>query len=207
MRSLEHGPVRYKTIFHMLEINACIMLRRFARYLQGFRRKHGDASYLMGVALHCIATAITTFIAAIAERNFDNRSCEMYSLKICVRTLGEMEKAYLVARRVRKITQLIIRVCHLEKEYRSSHDLPGPAPTETHDSVSLATDLTWPNLVLPDGNQHLGDLGDLFVDAAMSGYSPFDFGDVLPTSAQLDIFHTFDTEIAMEQRMCQGAFG
>ncbi|KAK5550751.1 hypothetical protein LTR46_011241 [Exophiala xenobiotica] len=191
MRSLEHGPVRYKTIFHMLEINACIMLRRFARYLQGFRRKHGDASYLMGVALHCIATAITTFIAAIAERNFDNRSCEMYSLKICVRTLGEMEKAYLVARRVRKITQLIIRVCHLEKEYRSSHDLPGPAPTETHDN----------------GNQHLGDLGDLFVDAAMSGYSPFDFGDVLPTSAQLDIFHTFDTEIAMEQRMCQGAFG
>ncbi|EXJ65472.1 hypothetical protein A1O7_01813 [Cladophialophora yegresii CBS 114405] len=172
-----------------------------ARYLQDYRLKHGDGSSLLGIALHCIATAVTTLIASIAERGSDKRALELYSLKICVRTLSEMEKSYLVARRVRKITQLIIRVCHLEKEYQSSHDLPTPVSTDQHDCPD-------PQI---DGGATMQDPSltgsSMFAQAAMTSYSPFSFDELMPLSAQMDIFHTFDTEMETGQRAFSGAFG
>lgn len=168
-----------------------------ARCLQDYRRKYGDATSLSGVSLHTIATAATTLVADMAERKSGDMSLEMHSLKICVRTLGELETTYFVARRVRKIIQLIIRVCHLESDYLANQHSVALAPSEQVEDSMLG--------VQDDGHEFMSDQLEannaLFADAGMSGYSPFAFDELLPTSAHFDIFHTFDSEALTGQKL------
>ncbi|KAK5404219.1 hypothetical protein LTR06_009778 [Exophiala xenobiotica] len=160
-----------------------------ARFLQDYRQKHGDASSLSGVSLHIIATAATTLVAYITEGKPADVSAGMHFLKICVRTLGELETTYFVARRVRKIIQLIIRICHLESDYLASHHSMALASSSQHEVVigdrSRCNDFM---------SEQIEANSSLFTEETLSGYSPFAFDEFLPTSAHFDIFHTFDSE-------------
>jgi hypothetical protein len=181
-----------------------------ARFLQDYRRKHGDASSLSGVSLHAIATAATTLVADVAERkrNPESISLEMESLRICVRTLGELETTYFVARRVRKIIQLIIRVCHLESEYLANHQVVVVTPAPCAQLV----DTVGEHLTEDDNSDHQqstetnSDMNPFLEAAIPSGYSPFAFDEFLPTSSYFDIFHTFDTETLTAQKTFQGLY-
>lgn len=59
--------------------------------------------------------------------------------------------------------------------------------------------------VQDDGHEFMSDQLEannaLFADAGMSGYSPFAFDELLPTSAHFDIFHTFDSEAVTGQKL------
>ena len=73
----------------------------------------------IGTALHPISTAATILVAEIVDRKsspnapLPSTQQALRGLKRCIKTLSELEKAYLVARRVRKIIQLIMRLCNL----------------------------------------------------------------------------------------------
>ncbi|EXJ56098.1 hypothetical protein A1O7_09029 [Cladophialophora yegresii CBS 114405] len=171
-----------------------------ASCLQNFQQQHGDVTTLSGVALHSIALASTTLVALIAEKKSADVSAQMRSLKTCVRALGELESTYVVARRARKIIQLIIRVCHLETDYVESR----PRPTRVSASPSSFLENRAPEQEAVEGPLPLDvDIPD---GTGLSEYSPFAFDEHLPMSAQFDVFHTFDAEgVAGQdpfQRMC-----
>lgn len=163
-----------------------------ASCLQDFQQQHGDVTPLSGVALHSISLASTTLVASIAEKKSADISSEMHALKACVRALGELETTYLVARRVRKIIQLIIRVCHLETDYVQSQQRSLPVSTAATSLESLVDSSVLDEVVVEDP-MSLGETQ--FPDGTViSGYSPFAFDGHLPMSAQFDVFHTFDTD-------------
>ena len=86
--------------------------------LQAYEQQHGSGSTLSGVALHPISTAATVLLAEIADSRRSKKgegdvSIPKYLqyLQRCVKTLSELEKSYLVAKRVRKILQVLLRLC------------------------------------------------------------------------------------------------
>lgn len=168
-----------------------------ASCLQDFQQQHGDVTALSGIALHSISLAATTLVASIAEKKSADALSELHSLKACVRALGELETTYIVARRVRKIVQLIIRVCHIETDYVESQQRHIPVSATTTSPHSLV-DKSFLDVVviddpLPSQPQYPTDT-DFPDETLLSGYSPFAFDGHLPMSAQFDIFHTFDAE-------------
>jgi len=88
--------------------------KNIASALQDYRLTYGEATTMSGVALHCIATASTVLIACIAEKSSADVSDLRVALKTCIRSLSELEKTYLVARRVRKTIRLIMSLCYLD---------------------------------------------------------------------------------------------
>ncbi|KAB5560331.1 fungal-specific transcription factor domain-containing protein [Coniochaeta sp. 2T2.1] len=74
----------------------------------------GDLSTMSGIGLHMIATATTILIANIAEKRSVDTSRQMRALQTCIRGLCELEKTYIVARRVRRIIRLILSLCHVD---------------------------------------------------------------------------------------------
>ncbi|EFR00993.1 hypothetical protein MGYG_03994 [Nannizzia gypsea CBS 118893] len=73
-----------------------------------------SVSVMHGISLHIISTVSTTLIADITERRHADVSREFHCLIICVRTLLELEQTYLVALQVRKVIEVVIRICNLE---------------------------------------------------------------------------------------------
>ncbi|KAM5495618.1 hypothetical protein McanMca71_006662 [Microsporum canis] len=95
------------------------------RYMEDYRNNHGNATTLSGISLHVISTVSTTLIADITERRHANVSQEFRCLIICVRTLLELEQTYLVALQVRKVLEVVIRICNLENnELQTASLLP-----------------------------------------------------------------------------------
>jgi hypothetical protein len=87
--------------------------KNIASALQDYRDIYGDACTMSGVGLHIISTSATILIAGIVE----NRSSDLIpALQSCVSTLRELERSYIVARRVRRIIRLIVGLCHIEIE-------------------------------------------------------------------------------------------
>lgn len=88
--------------------------KSIATVLEDYRRAYGSAATLSGVGLHIIATASTILIAGIAEKRTGDTTDLVLALKTCVRSLSEMEKTYIVARRVRRVIRLVMGLCHLD---------------------------------------------------------------------------------------------
>ncbi|OQV03151.1 Fungal specific transcription factor domain-containing protein [Cladophialophora immunda] len=159
--------------------------KNIATTLQDYRNVYGDASTLSGVALHVIATASTILIADIAERRSADGACQFSALKTCVRTLSELEKTYIVARRVRRIIQLVMRLCHFESEYvdfqqanevaRNPANLFNMVQEEGADRASFQPP-----------NDHTGL-------PSLSAYSPLCIDDFLPISSQFDIMYSLES--------------
>jgi hypothetical protein len=83
--------------------------------IANYSNMHGDVSTMSGVGLHMIATATTILIANIAEKcQVSDTSRQMRALQTCIRGLCELEKTYIVARRVRRIIRLILGLCHVD---------------------------------------------------------------------------------------------
>ncbi|OAG35033.1 hypothetical protein AYO21_10820 [Fonsecaea monophora] len=118
----KQGHFRASCIHHAIEMT---------QILQDYRRTHGDARTLSGIAIFSIATAATTFIAEIAERRSSPAEAwhQLNCLKACVKTLEELQISYPVARKVRQTIQLIMRLCRIG----TSCLFPGHA-TPTEDS-------------------------------------------------------------------------
>jgi hypothetical protein len=156
---------------------------KIASALQDYRDLYGDATTLSGVSVHIIAAASTILIADIAEKRSPDLPSQYLALKTCVRTLSELEKTYIVARRVRRIIQLVMRLCHLDVENNDIQqelnsvpkdlgNLYGPGP---HDySTSSAFNL---------GNDESEPLD-------MLGFSPLCIDELLPVSSQFDIMYS-----------------
>ncbi|KIY01420.1 uncharacterized protein Z520_02972 [Fonsecaea multimorphosa CBS 102226] len=162
--------------------------KNIARTLQDYRNVYGDAFTLSGVALHVIATASTILIADIAERRSADAASQFSALKTCVRTLSELEKTYIVARRVRRIVQLVMRLCHFESEYvdfqHQANEVAARNPANLfHDVVHEAgADGT----SFQPSNDHTGL-------PSLSAYSPLCIDDFLPISSQFDIMYSLES--------------
>ncbi|KAK2836854.1 hypothetical protein FQN49_006657 [Arthroderma sp. PD_2] len=99
------------------------------RYMEDYRNNYGNATTLSGISLHVISTVSTTLIADISERRHTDVSQEFHCLIVCVRTLLELEQTYLVAQQVRKVLEVVIRVCNLENhQLQIAHLLPEGLP-------------------------------------------------------------------------------
>lgn len=85
-----------------------------ANAIANYGNMYGDASTMSGIALHMIATATTILIANVAEKRSTDTSRQMEALQTCIRGLCELEKTYIVARRVRRIIRLILGLCHVD---------------------------------------------------------------------------------------------
>jgi hypothetical protein len=90
--------------------NAC----RISHILTDYQTHHGSCITMSGVALHTIATAATTLIANIVESKSQPIDSQFTCLRQCIRSLTQLEKSYLVTRRVRKIIQIIMRLLNLD---------------------------------------------------------------------------------------------
>ena len=145
-----------------------------ANLLQDYEKQHGSASMLSGVALHIISTAATILIAEIADRKgiatteaSETKTIQQYfwCLKRCTTSLSELEKSYLVARRVRKIVQLIMKLCNLgesqqtqyhptqpDQAQRSSTLTNGAAGSDTSTLITKE-EATHPDQFVHDGSQ------------------------------------------------------
>ncbi|KIW88706.1 uncharacterized protein Z519_10752 [Cladophialophora bantiana CBS 173.52] len=159
--------------------------KNIATALQDYRNMYGNASNLSGVALHVIATASTILIADIAERRSADVAFQFSALKTCVRTLGELEKTYIVARRVRRIIQLVMRLCHFESEYldfQQANDV-GRNPASLFFAVQDAgTERT----SFQPSDDHTGL-------PSLSAYSPLCIDEFLPISSQFDIMYSLES--------------
>ena len=85
-----------------------------ASAIANYRSLYGDVSTMSGIGLHMIATAATILIANIAEKRSSDTSRRISALQTCIRGLCELEKTYIVARRVRRIIRLILCLCHVD---------------------------------------------------------------------------------------------
>ena len=117
--------------------------------LDGYKKQHGDAASMSGVGLHPISTAATVLIAEIVDRKKMSSTAVKYGsttqqhlrcLKRCILTLAELEKTYLVAKRVRKIIRMLMRLCNLgdgqqsqscDSKSNANVSSKGDAPTTT----------------------------------------------------------------------------
>jgi hypothetical protein len=159
-----------------------------ASALRDYRNTYGDATTLSGVGLHSIATASTILIADVAERRSTDATMQTMALKTCVVALSELEKTYKVARRVRRIIQLVMGLCHLDID-----NIDGQAHIEPNSQQSSGLAGTGDDLEnVPDAAQFLNNGGDL----ANISWSDFDllFADSsLPGPAQhLDMIYSID---------------
>ncbi|KIW78191.1 hypothetical protein Z517_08024 [Fonsecaea pedrosoi CBS 271.37] len=175
--------------------------KNIATALQDYRNVYADASTLSGVALHVIATASTILIADIAEkRSAADAAFQFSALKTCVRTLGELEKTYIVARRVRRIIQLVMRLCHFESEYvdfqqqananANVNEIAARNPVSglfnvLHEAgASFQTPLSSTN----DDDNNTG-----LPLPTLSAYSPLYIDELLPISSQFDIMYSLES--------------
>ena len=96
--------------------NACTI----ADYLKDYSGCYGSVSTMSWVALHIIATAATTLIAAAVEgREMSDPVQLLTCLKMCLGSLGELEKSHVVTRRVKKVIQHAMRLLHLDEQLAS----------------------------------------------------------------------------------------
>jgi hypothetical protein len=116
--------------------------------LEGYSRQHGDASQMSGVGLHPISTAATVLIAEIVDRKKMSSTAVKYGsttqqhfrcLKRCIVTLSELEKTYLVAKRVRKLIRMLMRLCNLGdgSQQRRSGELKPNANTNARSAMAM----------------------------------------------------------------------
>ena len=174
---------------------------QISRLLSEYERLHGHASSMSGVALHTISNASTILIAEIADRRGSTSSAEELAeiqqhftcLKRCIKSLSELEKSYLVARRVRKIIQLIMKLCNLgesqylhpqqpagskpatravpdEEQQPQQQQLPAQPPQRAHQD-GVPSDL--PADFLDHPSVHQDHLHDLFHGLDETGMLPF----------------------------------
>ncbi|KAF2114191.1 fungal-specific transcription factor domain-containing protein [Lophiotrema nucula] len=157
-----------------------------ANALQDYRITYGDATTLSGVGLHTIATASTILIADIAERRSPDASLHVTALKTCVLSLSELEKTYMVARRVRRIIRLVMGLCHLDIDNIEAQPKADFNAQKSSDFPDAEGDLTFATDSTPFGNDG-GDLSNI-------SWSDFFFTDTsLPGSAQqFDIIYSLD---------------
>lgn len=101
---------------------------RISQILLDYETHHGSVMTMSGVALHTIATAATTLIADSVENGSDSGVDQLAGLRQCIRALSQLEKSYLVTRRVRKIIQIVMRLLDLDlkQSSASSRNLPTP---------------------------------------------------------------------------------
>jgi hypothetical protein len=86
-----------------------------SKIVQNYAAVYGSANTMMGPALYNITTAAITLIAEITQKHGHDVAEESASLSICLRAVKEMESADSVARKVRKLVQTIVRVCHAQR--------------------------------------------------------------------------------------------
>lgn len=168
--------------------NICIEnATSIAQFLQEYRSCHGDATTLSGVALHTIATAATTLIADIAERKESGASSQLLSLKACVRTLGELEQTYIVARRVRRIIQLVMRLCQLDFDKGVGQQVTPPVEVTPANRFNRVDMFSSQDLF---GEMSMGDSS--LAETPFLGCSPFSLDEFLPLSSQSDILYPLE---------------
>ncbi|KAF2648445.1 hypothetical protein K491DRAFT_551447, partial [Lophiostoma macrostomum CBS 122681] len=86
-----------------------------ADLLQEYSNTHGSVSTMSWIALHMIATASTTLIAAVVERRDANDARrQLLCLRTCLESLNELEKSHVVTRRVKKVIQHAMRLLNLD---------------------------------------------------------------------------------------------
>ena len=193
--------------------------------LQGYEKAHGEAFSMSGVALHPISTAATILISEIVDckglpataANSALTSRHIRCLKRCIKSLSEMDKSYPVARRVRKIIQLIMRLSNVSDRMlpRQSHgqdfELPtsqSPGLAAQHNTADIAADTIEPpqNHHYQDGNcfhgqctnESLPDNGTVpqnlpAWDASWSPQDLFSVGENTPMTSQMDILYSFES--------------
>lgn len=125
--------------------------------LEGYKKQHGDAASMSGVGLHPISTAATVLIAEIVDRKKMSSTALKYGsttqqhfrcLKRCILTLAELEKTYLVAKRVRKIIRMLMRLCNLGdgQQIHSRDSRSNPNSSSKNDAALTAMQELHPNL-------------------------------------------------------------
>jgi hypothetical protein len=153
--------------------------KNIAHALEDYRVFQGDASTMSGVSLHIIATASTILIADISEKRSIDVSCQKQALKTCMKSLSELEKTYIVARRVRRIVRLLVGLCHIDLE--DTH-CAWETNTVTKESLDFfnpeaGTDVGVPPLsVNATGSPTILGCDSAWIDGdqSLSRYSPFD---------------------------------
>jgi hypothetical protein len=154
--------------------------------LQDYRELYADASTLSGVSVHIIAAASTILIADIAEKRSTDISCQRLALKTCVRTLSELEQTYIVARRVRRVIQLVMRLCHLDIEHVEFQQELNASSNESKNLINPESDS------FASGNVfQLDNYGLELME--MSGFSPVCIDEFLPVSSQFDIMYSLQS--------------
>lgn len=194
-----------------------------AETLRGYENAHGEAFTMSGVALHPISTAATILISEIidykSQPSSDKNSAMVVQyrrcLKQCVKSLSEMDKSYPVAKRVRKIIQLIMRLSNVGERSLSQCDdqqvltmtttgiLPPFTSLSASDSSvtgSLAAQHSVHQAHNHNTAQHspgsLPEYDTILPDlpSPQTGWSPQDFlfpEDGLPMTSQMDILYSF----------------
>lgn len=155
-----------------------------AQAVQDYGNIYGDISTMSGIGLHIIATATTILIAAIADKRSTDSSRELHAFQICVRGLTELEKTYLVARRVRRIIRLIVGLCHIDTDHvptngtqevvKPRHEEPEHLFSTKLDHSEDAIAFNFPHDI-PEVSSMAGE-GPLWMEEFQvpSGYSQFD---------------------------------
>ena len=144
--------------------NACAI----ADYLKDYSSCYGSVSTMSWVALHIIATAATTLIAAAVECSDGNDPTHLLAcLKTCLGSLGELEKSHVVTRRVKKVIQHAMRLLHLDEQPASDWTM---------------TNMSWlaPNQQLP------------LLPEDPNANSTVSLLNYLPTGGQFDMLHSFN---------------
>lgn len=134
--------------------------------LEGYKKQHGDAATMSGVGLHPISTAATVLIAEIVDRKKMSSTMMKYGstteqhfrcLKRCILTLAELEKTYLVAKRVRKIIRMLMRLCNLgdgQQQGRPRELRPNVSPNARSAVPMTAIQEPQPNVQLQRQQYH-----------------------------------------------------
>jgi len=120
------------------------------------------------VALHMIATAATTLIAAAVEgRDGSDPTHLLACLKTCLGSPGELEKSHVVTKRVKKVIQHAMRLLHLDEQLASDwSSMPW---------ANAGQSLTTPLIEEPASNSALTLLN------------------YFPTAGQFDMLHSFNS--------------
>jgi hypothetical protein len=191
--------------------------------LEGYEKSHGEAFSMSGVALHPISTAATILIAEIVDSKGLPAAAastlqHMQCLKRCIKSLSEMDKSYPVARRVRKILQLIMRRSNvnddtlLKQSYGQDFEFPTSqspgmaAQYETADTAATANKPQQHHSYQRDGDgSHKQYVGSSLPDhdtmmpnlsAWDSTWFPQDLFPVaenMPMTSQMDIPYSFES--------------
>jgi len=161
---------------------------KIAHHLAAYRNQYGSTSTMLGSALYTITIASTTLIADIVEQKSGGQAPNSACLWMCICCLKEMEKSEIVAKRVRKILQSVMRLCELDDQperYKGADNFL--------DSLSMDGVLGL-DFVPPRRQSILPDLEDSsFRYMASSQNDAFMTEDFLQTTAQADLLGNFET--------------